>query len=648
MSINLLTKFISCCIVILLFFISAFIIWAWMEMDKPYQINQSYHKIKSDLETDITLSLQKYLGTGNSQQLISAENKLIHIKEEPIEWLNQQQSNSVINSITQLQRAISQAKAAGKLAANPEILLINNEVDQYDLITDVTKLVKQSNVSLLVKTQYQELLLTLSQQLHKTTLLRQRYLQHNSVEVKGQLINENKNSEHIIKKLAQLPGLNLFITEQADELSFYEPEKIDITEQSINDLNSLNTRYPKELSNTTNMLTAVINSQQQLALELDNLIQNFTLYAIVVEQQKKQITSKVKLIGAISLILFILMIFISAWLQFKSLHFIRQLLPFFDALTNGNFNKTLSIKSKLSEFTSVTIRCAHLQSYLIELTGALQAQSNQALDASSLLHQRALQAEESSLQQQTELVASSILALTSSFNDITDNAVETSQQTDQAVKLVNKASSTLAIEVDKTNKLSENILSLSKIVQKLTTDTYSINNVLDVINNVSKQTNLLALNAAIEAAIEAARAGEQGRGFAVVADEVRSLAILTSNSTEEIQTIIDHLIATATEANNMVLAQNEAAIDCANHSLSVQLELNSVANIIENINTHNNIIASTTEQQSLMIEEISINTQTIDEHTQQVTTHLKKINESSGNIKNISEVLNMLITQLKR
>lgn len=47
-----------------------------------------------------------------------------------------------------------------------------------------------------------------------------------------------------------------------------------------------------------------------------------------------------------------------------------------------------------------------------------------------------------------------------------------------------------------------------------------INNLSDVILEITSQTNLLALNAAIEAA----RVGEAGKGFAVVANEIKKLA----------------------------------------------------------------------------------------------------------------------------
>ncbi|MBF0317919.1 MAG: hypothetical protein HQL04_07060 [Nitrospirae bacterium] len=74
----------------------------------------------------------------------------------------------------------------------------------------------------------------------------------------------------------------------------------------------------------------------------------------------------------------------------------------------------------------------------------------------------------------------------------------------------------------------------SHIVEELVKSANNMQDMVQMMKEISDQTNLLALNAAIEAA----RAGESGRGFAVVADEVRKLSAHSEKAATEIGSAI--------------------------------------------------------------------------------------------------------------
>lgn len=65
----------------------------------------------------------------------------------------------------------------------------------------------------------------------------------------------------------------------------------------------------------------------------------------------------------------------------------------------------------------------------------------------------------------------------------------------------------------------------------------SIENVLAMLQGMSKQTNILSLNAAIESN----RAGAAGKGFMVVAEEIRHLAKGTADSVREVAALVDSI-----------------------------------------------------------------------------------------------------------
>jgi methyl-accepting chemotaxis protein len=92
--------------------------------------------------------------------------------------------------------------------------------------------------------------------------------------------------------------------------------------------------------------------------------------------------------------------------------------------------------------------------------------------------------------------------------------------------------------VDEVREIAKTVQKSSDFVKDLGNQSEKIGEIVNVINEIADQTNLLALNAAIEAA----RAGEAGRGFAVVADEVKKLAERTGRSTQEIGSMIRHVV----------------------------------------------------------------------------------------------------------
>lgn len=199
-----------------------------------------------------------------------------------------------------------------------------------------------------------------------------------------------------------------------------------------------------------------------------------------------------------------------------------------------------------------------------------------------------------------QITINSVTEMNSAVQDIAQSASQTADSVNNASSLTREGAVVVEDAIHSINEMDSKISDAAEVIYKLENDVEQVSDVLNVIRSIAEQTNLLALNAAIEAA----RAGDQGRGFAVVADEVRTLASRTQASTEEIQATIEKLqtasrsaVATMNSGAKMVKTSVEKASTAGK-------ALKSLEETIESINSMTMTIATATEQQSVVTNNI--------------------------------------------
>jgi len=274
------------------------------------------------------------------------------------------------------------------------------------------------------------------------------------------------------------------------------------------------------------------------------------------------------------------------------------------------------------------------------------SQTSEEVRKSSLNVYQNAEKSSSEAQEQSDIatqVATAISEMGSTIADIAGNASEALEATNEATSQTKMAKHVVETSTANILKMVDDMESVSMTIESLANKSDTISSVIDVIRSISEQTNLLALNAAIEAA----RAGEQGRGFAVVADEVRNLAQRTSESTDEINAMITQLQEESKLAVEDVRKSKETAEAGSEDAHKTNQVLEDIVAAINHVSDLNTQVATATEEQAAVVNEINIHVNTINDSTQNSAETASNIALSSEQLTTMASRLESLVKRFK-
>jgi len=382
---------------------------------------------------------------------------------------------------------------------------------------------------------------------------------------------------------------------------------------------------------------------QSLNILRDSAQQDFSDRLMFATQESQQTLTTGLILGTSV----ILLLWISAWIISSTItRNLYRIIHELEGMSTGKGDLTVRLETDAKDEVGLLVdRFNGFVSHLQLMIKVLANLSNGVTQGAEDVYKIAQHTKTGIENQQNEIqqVATAVSQMSHTAIEVSRNAIQASSATEQANKESSSSQTVVQKNIQAITHLAEDIETARAVIQTLSEQVQSISAASQDIRSIADQTNLLALNAAIEAA----RAGEQGRGFAVVADEVRTLAGRTSESTDQIELIINGLLTGTQQAVEVMEKSKSQAYLSVEQSQSTGESLQSILNSINTINQLNALVASSADEQKCVAETVSENIVRIDEFSEQTVDDAKSTAEATQQLSAQAEQLKSIVNEFK-